>query len=116
GMRLTDGEGRVLLVNDAYCKMVGKTRQELEGYPLTVIHRPENVEHVLQRHREQIVTGKAIRHLETEVTLWDGKEIWMELSNSILRLPHQPVLLLSMFRDITERKSAEAELAGMHAQ
>lgn len=116
GMRLADRAGNVLTVNEAYCQMVGKTRQELEGQPLSIIHSSENAERVLARHKEQIETNSFKLHLEKEVSLWDGRKIWFELSNSILHLPGQPPLLLSIFRDITQRKQAEAELTTLHTQ
>ncbi|MDW8309652.1 MAG: PAS domain S-box protein, partial [Verrucomicrobiales bacterium] len=37
GMRLTDEHGYIVAVNEAYCRLVGKSRSELEGNPLTVV-------------------------------------------------------------------------------
>lgn len=111
GLRLTDREGTVLMVNDAYCRMTGKSKAEVEGQPLTVIHCVETAEQVLRAHQDRMDSGATQWHMEVEVKLWNGREVWFELSNSILNLPGQPVLLLSMFRDITERKRAEAALA-----
>ena len=37
GMRLTDEKGNIVAVNDAFCKLVGMSREELEGKPFTVI-------------------------------------------------------------------------------
>ncbi len=116
GMRLTNREGIVLSVNDAFCQMVGKERGQMEGKPLSIIHHEENVERVLVRHRENLSPDTLQSHLEKEVKLWDGRKLWFELSNSILRLPGQPQLLLSIFRDITQRKQAEATLGIMHTQ
>ena len=36
GMRLTDENGNIVAVNDAFCKLVGMSREELEGKPFTV--------------------------------------------------------------------------------
>ena len=38
GMRLTDENGNIVAVNDAFCKLVGMPKHELEGSPLTVIY------------------------------------------------------------------------------
>lgn len=116
GMRLASQDGTVLEVNDAYCRMVEKTKAELEGQPLTVVHCAANAKRVMQGHQERMDSGVAQTHLETEVTLWNGRKVWFELSNSILNLPGQPGLLLSIFRNITGRKAAEAELGSMHRQ
>jgi PAS domain S-box-containing protein len=41
GMRITDGEGTVIKVNKAFCNMFGKTKEELEGKPLSSIYSAE---------------------------------------------------------------------------
>jgi PAS domain S-box-containing protein len=116
GMRLTDREGHVLMVNDAYCQIVGKTKAELEGHSLSIIHHASERERILIRHKKQFDFATAPTHMEKEVTLWNGKKMWLDLSNSLLQLPGQAPLLLSIFRDISERKLAEAELEQTHRQ
>ncbi|MGQ9798579.1 MAG: sensor histidine kinase [Ignavibacterium sp.] len=44
------------------------------------------------------------KNLKFETNLWNGKKIWLELSNSFIEFPGQNVLLLSIFRDVTEKK------------
>ena len=116
GMRLTNREGVVLRVNEAYCRMVQKPRAELEGQLLTSIHSQENAEFVLDAYRKRMDSNTLAPHLETEVTLWNGAKVWFELSNSLLAVAGQPPLALSIFRDITSRKQTEAQLAQMHQQ
>lgn len=116
GMRLVNREGIVLLANKSYCRMVGKTKAEVEGKPLSIVHCAENADYIQRKHREEMA-GKSFKsHLETEVTLWNGKKIWFGLSNSLLELPEEPPLLLTIFHDITQRKQAEAELKAVHDQ
>jgi signal transduction histidine kinase len=83
---------------------------------LTLIHTPENAETALRSHRERVDSGTNQTHREIEATLWNGRKVWFEMSSSKLNLPGQPPLLLSIFRDITERKQAEAELDNLHQQ
>ncbi len=111
GMRLTNHDGLVLMANDAYCGLVRKTKAELEGHSLSVIHQAEERERVLSKHRVQLdsITGPA--QMEKEVSLWDGRKVWLDLTNTLLQLPGEPPLLLSIFRDISQRKVAEAELS-----
>ena len=110
GMRLTDEQGTVLRVNDAFCRMVGKTREEMEGKSLSAIYSEEQRDHVHRRHQERFRSGTVKPHFEQELTLWDGRKIWLEVSNSFFQTGHQSPLLLSIFRDITERKQAEERL------
>jgi PAS domain S-box-containing protein len=116
GMRLTDRNGTVLMVNDAYCRIVGKTKTELEGQSLSIVHHAAERERILGRHRKQFDFATAPTHMEKEITLWNGEKMWIDLSNSLLQHAGHPPLLLSIFRDISERKRAEAELEQTHQQ
>jgi PAS domain S-box-containing protein len=116
GMRLANCDGIVLMANNAYCRMVEKTKAEVEGKDLSVFHWKDNQEYILQKHREEIAAKSFRPHLEKEVMLWNGKKIWFELSNSLLELPDQPPLILTIFRDITQRKQAETQLENVHRQ
>jgi PAS domain S-box-containing protein len=116
GMRLTDRDGVLLRVNDAYCRMVQKSQAELEGQLLTVAHSQANAQFVLSTYQKRVDSNTVTPYMETEVTLWNGVQAWFELSNSLLEVPGKPPLVLSIFRDITSRKQTEAELARMHQQ
>lgn len=116
GMRLADRDGKVLMVNQAYCRMVDKAKAEIEGNSLATIHCPENAAVVLANHRQRVDAAVEQSRLETPATLWNGRKVWFEMSNSRLQLPGHPPLLLSVFRDITQRKEAEAELERTHRQ
>jgi len=110
GMRLTNEEGSILRVNEAFCRLVGKERFELEGKSLAVIYKKERQEHVSRRHMERFKSRTVETHFEREIILWNGKKIWIEVANSFLESEGQPSLLLGIFRDITERKQVESAL------
>ncbi len=110
GMRLIDVQGTVVMVNEAFCRMVGKPREAMVGKPLSVIYTEEQQAHILHTHQERFRARIIIPHLERELTLWNGKKVWFELSNSFFELEGHRPLLLSIFRDITEQKRAEEEL------
>src|SRR5205085_12613367 len=108
GMRLCDPDGTVLMVNDAYCRMFEKSKAEVEAKPLSIIHGAESQEMILRKHREEMAAKSFLPHLDKEIALWNGRKLWLEQSNSMMALPGEPCLLLSIFRDISERKRAEA--------
>lgn len=110
GMRLTNEEGIVVLTNNAYCKMVEKPREEIEGKPLSIVYEEARQAEILRKHQERFRSQIIPAHLERELVLWNGKRIFLELSNTFLENPHQPTLSLSVFKNITERKLAEAAL------
>lgn len=110
GMRLTNEDGITLLVNDAFCRMVGKSARELVGKPFSTIYDPEVQDSILKRHKERFAQRDVQPLFERELQLWHGGKVWFELSNSFLEITGQPVHLLSIFRDITERKVAEEKV------
>lgn len=116
GMRLTNRDGIVLRVNSAFCRMVRKSSKELVGQPLTIIHAANKGDFVLGTYQKRLDSKTLKTQLEEEVTLWNGDKVWFELSNSLLEVAGRPPLVLSIFRDVTRRKEAEAELERMHRQ
>jgi len=111
GMRLLDQDGIFRMVNDAYCRFVEKPREELEGKPLSVVFEPHRQEEVMRLHRERFQTRNIPPHYEREVTLWNGRRMSVELTNSFLDVEGQAPLLFSTFRDITERQRAARQEA-----
>lgn len=110
GMRLTDEDGIVLSVNSAFCRLVGKTAEELVGKPFSEIYEAKHRTSSLARHKERFAARNVEPLFERELLLWHGGKVWFELSNSFLEIEGQPPVLLSIFRDITERKLAEEKL------
>ncbi len=110
GMRITDEEGVVLLANDAYCNLVEKPLMEIEGKPMSAVYQEIRRAEILSKHSKRFRSNTIPNYLETEIILWNGKRINLELSNTFLEIENQPTLLLSVFRNITERKRAEEAL------
>ena len=116
GMRLTDPEGNVLMVNEAFCRMVGKTRAELEGGMIDAFYAPGDSARVLQQYRMRFDTRTVEKFFEREMWLWDNRRVWFAVSNTIIEVEGQQPMLLSLFRDITERKIADQALADHAAE
>ncbi len=116
GMRLTNEQGIVQKVNEAFCRMVEKPREAIEGKPLSEIYAEVQQEHILERHLERFRSRTVSPHLEREMTLWNGKKIWFETTNSFFEIEGQRPLLLGIFRDITERKRTEEAMANLRGQ
>ncbi|HTY37764.1 MAG TPA: PAS domain S-box protein [Bacteroidota bacterium] len=110
GMRLIDRDGTIVMVNEAFCRQIGKPRNELEKRSLDVLYEPIGGKRILAQATERFRLGTTVSHYEEQLTLWDGRHVWFELSNSIIALGSGEDYLLSIFRDITERKRAEETL------
>ena len=110
GMRITDENSIIMNVNDAFCNMFGKSKEELEGQSLAVIYSSEEKERIQLKHHERFHLRTVATHFEKELKLWNGKRIWVHVTNSFLDLEGEKSLLLGLFTDITERKRAEEAL------
>jgi PAS domain S-box-containing protein len=110
GMRVIDDEGKILMVNDSFCKIFRMNKDQLLGYPFSVVYASGEQEAVLKTYRDDILNNKLKTFFERENTLQDGKKAWFEFSNSILTLPDGKKITLSIIKDITERKRSEIEL------
>jgi PAS domain S-box-containing protein len=106
GMRIVDDQGTMVLVNEAFCSMVRMKKEQLIGKPASIIYAPQYQQNIQHKLCERIGLRSVAPHLERKYTLWNGEEMWFELSNSYLEIPGEPVKLLSIFRDITDAKRA----------
>lgn len=104
GMRLIDSEGRIVSVNNAYCKMVGKTTGELIGQHYATVYKSEFQDSIKKKTSDRLAARTIEPHFERNVELWDGRSVWFEVSNSYIESDVGQVMLLSIFRDITGRK------------
>jgi PAS domain S-box-containing protein len=114
-MRITDRNGTVIRVNEAYCRFVGLPRQQLEGCPFWTAYAEERQAGMRARYHQRFQTRQFAVLAEHRVTMRDGRALYLELANSPVATP-QGIWLLTTFRDITERKQAEERLNAMLAE
>jgi PAS domain S-box-containing protein len=111
GMRLTDEHGLIVAVNDAFCKLVGMSRAELEGNPFTVIYADdEQSERSLKKYQQRFRDRVIERQIERRLKMRNGQTVVLEDTNSFVELRGQPPLLLGLFRNVTTQKKLEDQL------
>jgi len=106
GFWTADTEGRILEVNDAYCKMIGYSREELLGMTVADVELMET-EETIREHIRRII-DEGMHRFETCHRRKDGTTVQMEVSVHVL--PAYGGRLFTFLRDITERKKAEDAL------
>jgi PAS domain S-box-containing protein len=109
GMLLTDKTGIVIMVNDAYCRIVGKQSDELIGLPYSAIYSPDFNDGTHGPSAGSVNETPDI-HEEKEITLWNGKNIWVKVWNKSVKNIEGDTQVLTMFSDITDRKLNELKL------
>lgn len=116
GMRLIDEHGAIVAVNEAFCRMVGKNKEELEGKPFSIIYEKKQQANIQKQYHERFILRTMGPYFVREQILWDGRKIWFEISNSFFEFEGQVPMLISIFRDITARKLLEKELINSNEQ
>ncbi len=110
GIFVADLEGRHVYVNQAGCRMLGYSRDEIIGKPIVDLLPAEDVER-LERSKEEQLRGK------TSVAEWrvlrkDGTFLRVEVSAKILPDGRWQAFM----RDISERSRLERSLQESHAE
>jgi len=107
GISILDLEGNFYEVNDLYCTRLGFTREELLKSNIRDINVPEFADLVSDRIVD--IKEKRFNVFESAHKTKDGRIIPVEISAKSIVYENKPAIL-SIVRDITERKSAEIEL------
>jgi len=105
-----DEEGNILHINDVGAKRLEWPVEELVGKNLREIVKPENAASIADHVTKARTDGSCI--FETTYIAQNGKYVIAEVNERPIELEGKNVIL-SVARDITERKRAEQQLAYM---
>lgn len=116
-----DLTGRILFSNEAFCNMIGYTREELFGmnYRKEKLKKafPEAADKAFHIFNEVYRTGKSMDVEQHNIIRKDGSIGIHELSISLLKSKDdKPIGFRGITRDITERCRAEEEKRRIEAQ
>jgi PAS domain S-box-containing protein len=110
GIAATDGTGRFTFVNDRYCEIVGRPREELLGLSMQALTHPDDHGTNLPLFGEAVAGGPAFE-IEKRYLRPDGSVVWVRNSVTAIRDGSggfQSILAVSI--DISDRKAAEEAL------
>ena len=106
GLLITDSEGKIVMCNNAYAAMIGMEKEELEGQSLSVAFEPAHGQKVLRKYLSNYQNKINSPKIEVRDLLWNNLWIDFEITNAFIEIDGE-LLVLSIFRDITERKLNE---------
>jgi PAS domain S-box-containing protein len=104
-------DGRMLLVNDAFCRMLGYSREELLAlHPLDITHPEDRA--VSGQQIARAAAGEIDGYtLDKRYLRKDGSVLWANLTvNEVCDKAGRPQHAVAIVRDITCRKKAEEDL------
>jgi PAS domain S-box-containing protein len=109
GILVADAETqRFVNANRAICRMLGYTREEIEGLSVADLHSAESLEYVVTQFKKQL-NGEITLSRDIPVRRKDGSVFYADVNAAPVELRGR-MHLLGMFRDVTERRQAEQKL------
>ncbi|MFP4440023.1 MAG: PAS domain S-box protein [Chloroflexaceae bacterium] len=109
-MVLSDAEGIVLLANPSYFELYGYTPDAVIGQTFAIIFPAEERAEAAETYRRVFHSPAVKQRFESVVRHANGTMLIMETHVDFLVQDGQRVAMLSVIRDITERKRLEEEL------
>ncbi|MDE3057170.1 MAG: PAS domain S-box protein [Bacteroidota bacterium] len=114
GMRLTDKDGTIMMVNPAFCAMAKLPEEQLVGKKFSVTYLPQYAMETENDYRKNFETETVPARLPGELRLWNGDSVAVEVQHSFIHYGANQKMLLTIFQDVTEQKKLEEQL--LHAQ
>ncbi len=111
-MAFTDLDDRCIAVNDAFCSMVGRSREELLAGDSSLFTHPEDLG-ITESVQQRLIAGdvERVRYIKRYVKP-DGRVIVVEISKSTARDEHGGILyFVNSERDITDELELADQLA-----
>jgi PAS domain S-box-containing protein len=112
-MVITNGEGKIIMVNAQTERIFGWGRHELAGKKVEILI-PERFRSKHVYHREGYVENPKVRGMGVDMELFgkrkDGSEFPVEISLSPMKVSEDELVTISAIRDITKQKETEAEI------
>jgi len=109
-MRLTDESGTIVAVNDAYCKMTGLEAERWKASRSRWFMPRRKTGSNCSAIFRSIRQPRASRKRQDQRTLRDGRVLALEITDSFIEIQDRPLLMLSLFRDVTAQKRLEEQL------
>lgn len=109
GILVADVETQQFVVaSDGICRMLGYNREEIGNLGIQDIHPPKDFPYVLEQFQRQ-AEGEIRLAGDTPVMRRDGSVFYADINTTSVEIDGR-TCLVGVFRDITERKRAEAVL------
>jgi diguanylate cyclase (GGDEF)-like protein/PAS domain S-box-containing protein len=109
GVLHRDLMGRVLMVNQRYCDIVGRSKEELDGLPMQAFTYEEDADWNVALFQKHLRTAEPFQ-VEKRYIRPDGTPIWCAVNVSfVCDDAGTPVSIITVAEDIHARKIAEEE-------
>jgi PAS domain S-box-containing protein len=111
GVCLNDEAGYYRMVNKAYCEIYNFEQEEIIGQHYSTIMPPDQIEKA-NRHYARLLAGDLGIPVERIRQRKDGSIIYIEAANALVQGTDGQKMVITVVRNISERKQAEEDLRG----
>ena len=117
GIVQASSQGRLLVVNPGFCKIVGYPEAEARGMMIRDLTHRDDYEEEEELTR-QLMAGEISGYtLEKRYLHKDGRLVWGQMTATLVRRASgEPYYMLAIVEDISERKRAEEALVRLNEQ
>ncbi|MBU7019229.1 MAG: PAS domain S-box protein [Theionarchaea archaeon] len=112
GIVYVDNKGIILDINEKTEDLLGYRREDVVGKLFYDIEfcDPRDLPRVIDVFSRTMATGELVSLMELEMNHADGSKVFVEVSTRLIRNQGETEGLLSILRDITERKQTEEKI------
>jgi PAS domain S-box-containing protein len=114
GICVVDLDGRFVYANSSALRMSGYTLSELYKLNVTNVIPPQYLADFMKRFQARQTGDTQCYLYESAIARKDGRTIPIEISSSVIREQEKTTGILSIFRDISEKKSLLSSLQENH--
>lgn len=107
---LTDKDGILRMVNPSFLTLFGYAASDILGQHFRLLFFEERIAWAEKTYQQMFQGMTPGGHLESEVKRADGTRFVIEAHVALVQQDDQPLAMLAVMRDITERKRMEEEL------
>ncbi|MFB2835769.1 PAS domain S-box protein [Floridanema evergladense] len=117
GMALVNVDGYIILANEADCRFLGYTQEELIGMHFTEITHPEDLALDMELYKSLLAEERSSYVIDKRYIRKDKTVVWGRLTLSLVKSKNGSILhTVVVCEDITVRKQAEEALRQSEAK
>jgi len=112
-----DLEGNLTFFNDPLCKILGYSRNEMEGMNTQAFTTPQTAKKIDRIYENMKTTVEPVNVTDYAAIHKNGRHLALELSASLMKNSEgEPIGFRGVLRDVSERKQAEEEKRKLETQ